>query len=146
MLKILIPKDIDNAYEFAHDLSLAGGSSESGPNFDSWNASWRKESLSHYAELGWSLAEWNSEESKVVGLCLAQPLLYFAEHTQVLWVECVLSRDTEVARRLLESVIRFAKDKHLQRVLCPKQYLTGEMSGLGFQEEGWNFMASKTVK
>ena len=79
----------------------------------SWNARWRAEALDHYLPQGWSFVA--LDDDKVVGFLIAQPLLFFRGLTQTLWVEDVLGPDAEA---LIEAARAWARDKHLQCVLC----------------------------
>ncbi len=81
----------------------------------SWDQAWRKESLEHYAGLGWSFVALEAGELK--GYLLGQPLLFFNKWTQSLWIEHIEFVDDEVGFQLLDTAIRWAKTKHLQKVL-----------------------------
>ena len=85
----------------------------------SWDQPWRKESLSHYAQLGWSFIA--VEDQEICGYVLAQPFLFFNNWTQVLWVEHLSSSAIETSYELMDVVIRWAKTKHLQKVLLNGQ-------------------------
>lgn len=81
----------------------------------SWNAPWRDESLNLYLKTGWSVGLWDSAEKKIfLGYFLAQPLLFYRGLTQVLWVEVVSARDENTRMHLIETAVKYARDKHLQ--------------------------------
>lgn len=87
-----------------------------------WSAPWRGESLDHYLKLGWSLgvfktADFNPDE--FLGYYLGQVLLFFEGLTQTHWVEHLSYEDEETKNKLIDSSVRYARDKHLQRVLFP---------------------------
>jgi len=81
----------------------------------SWKARWRPEQLTHYLPLGWSFGAW--EDEKLVGYVLTQPFLFFRGLTQTLWVEHLAYEDTLIGEALIESVYKWARDKHFQTVL-----------------------------
>ena len=81
----------------------------------SWEKPWRKESLEHYSTLGWSfLAE---EDGEVLGYVLGQPILFFNNWTQTLWIEHLGFKTPEVGHELVDVAIRWARTKHLQKVI-----------------------------
>ncbi|MBX7230579.1 MAG: hypothetical protein K1X29_00705 [Bdellovibrionales bacterium] len=86
-----------------------------------WTAPWRQEALRHYLPLGWSFGAFSEDvEGKKLslqGYILAQPLLFFQTQTQTLWVEHVSGSSSYILKSLLETVVRWSRDKHLQRVL-----------------------------
>ena len=81
----------------------------------SWNARWRKESLEHYLNLGWSFGVWQDQE--LVGYALDPPLLFFRGQTQSLWVDQLSARNLQVTVKLIECLYRWSRDKHLQTIL-----------------------------
>jgi len=81
----------------------------------SWEKPWRKESLAHYSQLGWSFVA--EDKGEILGYTLGQPLLFFNNWTQSLWVEHCSYKDEEVGFQLLDTSIRWAKTKHLQKVI-----------------------------
>lgn len=85
----------------------------------SWNAPWREESLDHYLGTGWSVGLWSSEsKSQFLGYFLGQPLLFYQGLTQVLWVEHISAVNQTGVQTLLETAVRYARDKHLQSVFA----------------------------
>lgn len=81
----------------------------------SWDSPWRNESLRFYSGLGWSFV--GVTDDKVVGYILSQPILFFNNWTQTLWIEHLSFDNREVGRELLDITIRWAKSKHLQKVV-----------------------------
>jgi hypothetical protein len=89
----------------------------------SWHAKWRKESLEHYLNIGWSFAIWDSPNKlNLLGYVLCQPLLFFRGMTQTLWVEHLSAANDEVSEKLGEIIYRWSRDKHLQQIVLPKEY------------------------
>ena len=96
----------------------------------SWQAPWRKESLEHYLNLGWSFLLRSEEGGGLLGYYLAQPLLFYRSQTQSLWVEYLQyerqkegnekekeGKEREIQKALCELAIQNAREKHLQQVL-----------------------------
>lgn len=83
----------------------------------SWNAPWRDESLALYLSTGWSVGLWsNADKEKFLGYFLAQPLLFFCGLTQVLWVETLSASNSQDKTFLIDTAIRYSREKHLQSV------------------------------
>lgn len=95
----------------------------------SWSAPWRKESLQHYLSRGWCFGIFEAS-GELVAYALAQPLLFFAGHTQCLWVEHlgVANRSDELS--LVDIAIRYSRDKHLQGVLLKSEWMRQDQSEL----------------
>ncbi len=93
-----------------------------------WKARWRKEALAHYLQLGWSFGIWNAE-GVLIGYSLGQPLLFFQGFTQALWVDHITAETPEVFEKLIEISYRWARDKHLQRVLFSAGQIPIEIAG-----------------
>ena len=88
-----------------------------------WTARWRGEALDHYLSLGWSFGAFDKNDG-VQAFLLAQPYLFHRGLTQTLWVEQILApppllppTQNELARALLDTAWRWARDKHFQCVL-----------------------------
>ena len=109
---------------------LGSDLSEIQAEMKSWDQSWRKESLDHYSKLGWSFVA--QEGETIRGYVLAQPILYFNNWTQTLWVEYLKADDPKTAHELMDVVIRWSKSKHLQKVI-----LNGEQSWSSEILESW---------
>lgn len=86
--------------------------------FQSWHSRGRKESIEHYAKLGWSFKVCN-EQGRVQGYILAQPFLFVAGHTQSLWVEHLHASSLQARDLLTETVYKLSREKHLQGVYYP---------------------------
>ncbi len=84
-------------------------------HFAAWKAKWRGEALEHYIPKGWSVGAWDGNE--LAGYFLGQPLLFFSGDTQTLWIEHIGAQNSEVQRQLIDIACKYARDKHLQRVL-----------------------------
>ena len=98
---------------------------------ESWDQPWRKESLIHYSSLGWSFVAINNDE--IVGYLLGQPILFLNNWTQTLWVEHLTFDEAKVGEQLLDTTIRWARTKHLQKVL-----MNGKSSKAGFAKEAFS--------
>ncbi len=85
--------------------------------FVEWTAPWRAESLDHYLKLGWSMSRRDPQTGRLLGYILAQPFLFFRKQTQTVWIEHVEAESTAVVAELLDTVVRIAREKHMQRVL-----------------------------
>lgn len=114
-VRILLPQDLDAILAYAKAHHLAKGGDEIELELNSWTARWRQESLTHYLGLGWSFGVF--QENQCRGIILAQPLLFYRGLTQTLWVEELLSETSDAAHLLLETVSKWARDKHFQCVL-----------------------------
>lgn len=87
--------------------------------FVSWVSRARKESLEHYAKLGWSFKALASDTQELQGFILAQPFLFVAGQTQSLWVETLSTNSIQVRDLLTEVIYKLAREKHLQGVYFP---------------------------
>lgn len=117
-IKLFLPDHVEAVYEYEQS-QLPADQSEIQKEMTSWDNPWRKESLDHYAKLGWSFVA--VEEDKIVGYILGQTVLFFNNWTQTLWVEHLSFKDNEVGHQLADTVIRWAKTKHLQKVVMNSQ-------------------------
>ena len=98
--------------------------------FAEWSAPWRGESLQHYLANGWSLFRRNPQTGEILGYVLAQPILFFRGQTQTVWVEYVDALTPSIKTELLDTVVRIAREKHMQRVIFTDS-LMGMDEGLG---------------
>lgn len=114
-LRVLLPADREAVYDFAKRRLTHAAADPMEAEMQSWNARWRTEALDHYLALGWSYGCYRGGELR--GFLLAQPFIFHRGHTQTLWVEHVEASDAETADRLIDCAVRWAKDKHFQRVL-----------------------------
>ncbi len=132
--RILLPEDHESILAFSRGRLNSAAETESKPETEhesevagvgeaafmlEWTAPWRMEALNFYLPLGWSFGCFENE--MVRGYLLAQPLLFFGHLTQSLWVEHLEFDHSSVAVGLVDTVVRWAKDKHLQRVLLCDQ-------------------------
>ncbi len=108
--------DLDRIYDFANTTLSKLAKDPTAFMFESWTAPWRKESLEHYLNGGWSFIATNSNND-VAGFFLAQPILFMSRQTQSLWVEMLMGENQSVVEFLAEIAIKTAREKHLQRVL-----------------------------
>ena len=116
---------------FSYELNrLPSDLSEIQREMKSWENPWRKESLQHYSKLGWSFIAFEGDE--ILGYILGQPVLFFNNWTQTLWVEAMSFQDKEVGFQLLDTVVRWSKSKHLQKVIYNKK-----CSHAGFAKESF---------
>ena len=117
-LRIIQLSDVEKLLSFEEKKLNELVSDETQKRFQAWNSRWRKESLEHYASLGWSfLAE---VEGELVGYFLAQPLLFFDNQTQSLWVEYIQFSSLQVRDELCNLAYRLAREKHFQRTYFPQ--------------------------
>jgi len=114
-LIVLKPTDQDSilAYERARAEQLHSDPMER--ELSSWKARWRPEQLTHYLPLGWSFGAW--QDGQMIGYVLTQPFLFYRGLTQTLWVEHLAYNDKAIGEALIESVCKWARDKHFQTVL-----------------------------
>jgi hypothetical protein len=113
-IRVLLPEDKDVILAFArarHDLLHEDPMER---ELQSWTAPWRAEALDHYLKLGWSYGAFAN--GKLIGFLLAQPILFFRALTQTLWVESLISENLEITQNLLDTVHKWARDKHFQCV------------------------------
>ena len=113
-IRVLLPHDKDAVLALArtfHDRAIDDPMER---ELQSWTAPWRAEALDHYLKLGWSYGAFSGAELK--GFLLAQPILFFRGLTQTLWVESLLSESAQTSQELLDTVHRWARDKHFQCV------------------------------
>ena len=117
-IKILQETHIDRVHNFEMDRLALEIEDEMDRNLHAWSARWRKESLEHYSSTGWSFVAFDpSDDSKVLGYFLGQALVFFQGQTQVLWIEKLTAANQTVEEALIEVAYRWARDKHLQRVV-----------------------------
>ncbi len=101
----------------------------------SWHAPWRRESLDHYLPMGWSFGAW-SAEGELAAYFLAQPLLFFRQMTQSLWVEhLTFPKDSpELGEQLIDLAYRLSREKHLQKLLLAP---SADLQTLGGRLDAW---------
>jgi len=113
--------------------------------FLSWNAPWRKESLEFYFPKGWCFAV--RKEERLVGYFLAQPVLFFRQMTQTLWMEHVTFENKEVGEFLLDLAFKTAREKHIQSVfILPTEELIPLLLAKNAKLVGDNFYEFQSTK
>ena len=115
LTRVLIPEDgalVANFEGGKLQQNIGAGSEDI--VLQSWTAPWREESLNYYLPLGWSYGVFSGE--KLLGYTLGQPLLFFDNQTQSLWVEHVSYVRGEVLEELVEASYNWSRSKHFQRL------------------------------
>ncbi|MCB0377969.1 MAG: hypothetical protein KDD33_05710 [Bdellovibrionales bacterium] len=115
-IQILNSSHIPELIQWEKARMISQGMSEAEVEMLSWQSSWREESLEHYAQLGWSFVA--ADSSQVSGYLLAQPFLFMNGWTQSLWVDRLSFEIVDVGHQLFDTILRWAKTKHLQKVLA----------------------------
>jgi hypothetical protein len=119
--------------------------SEMDLEIESWNSPWRSESLEHYLKLGWSFLALKNEI--ICGYFIAQPLLFFENQTQSLWVEHLFAEDKNSYIELIELCVKLSKEKHFQRVYLPTyQDILQNLKIYKIEEYNKNRVFIKTTK
>jgi len=142
--RVMQKEDIEELLDFEMKKLIEIEQNEMEREFIQWNSRWRKESLEHYASLGWSFIARNSElksshsaEGLLVGYFTAQPLLFLDGQTQSLWVEHLSYSTLQARDELVEIAYRLARDKHFQRVyFLNNQGVINSVNA--FKPESWN--------
>jgi hypothetical protein len=131
-IKLFLPEHIPVLLDFERER-LSSQLSEIEREMASWDTSWREESLQHYSQLGWSFIL--EQEGRLQGYILAQPLLFFNKWTQSLWVEHMNFVEDPHGEMLIDTVVRWAKTKHLQKVI-----VNSASDKVGFVEQNLDSM------
>lgn len=131
-IKVATPKDFQRISQFAKAQSLASGQSEAEIMMASWDLPWREESLEFYLKGGWCFVSEEENTGDLHGYLLAQPLLFFRHYTQSLWVEWVSANSQERVEELLDVAYRWARSKHLQKVVMAQNLVEEEKLGALF--------------
>ena len=113
-VKLFLPEHVSQVLSFERQR-LSSELGEIQKEMASWESSWREESLNHYSQLGWSFVL--QEKDVLQGYLLAQPFLFFNKWTQSLWIEHLNFTNPEGGALLIDTVVRWARTKHLQKVL-----------------------------
>ena len=152
--RVLQKEDIEELLDFESKKLIEIEQNEMEREFIKWNSRWRKESLEHYASLGWSFIARNpeikssfSDEGLLVGYFTGQPLLFLDGQTQSLWVEHLSYSALQARDELVEIAYKLARDKHFQRVyFMNNQGVANSVNAL--KPESWNsqMMYVKTTK
>jgi hypothetical protein len=125
-MKVLGPQNEAEIESFEREKLKALPGDDFEKEMTTWKARWRKEALAHYLNMGWSFGIWDNNQ-KLVGYSLGQPLLFFQGFTQALWIEHISSHTPEVHEKLVEISYKWARDKHLQRVVFGKDSTSPEL-------------------
>jgi hypothetical protein len=142
--KVLKIQDLETVYLF--EQQKYKNLPEAERMFLEWKSSWRKESLEHYLNLSWSMATYD-ESGVLQGYFLAQPFLFTEGLTQTLWIEHLSYKSDSVAEELLDLIYRYARDKHLQRVLFnSNEDLNHIAKKFKFSNESKNYFEVYTTK
>jgi hypothetical protein len=115
--QVLSSPDIDEVFNYANERLTQHEPNEHERMFKSWSVKWRREALEHYLKLGWSFIARDANTNKTVGFFLGQPFLFFRGQTQTLWVEHIEADNDDVKHQLVDTAVRIAREKHLQRVI-----------------------------
>jgi hypothetical protein len=150
-LKILRAEDIETVLAFEKQRLALETGDEMEREFAAWSAPWRPEALNHYLKNGWSLGAFAGagDGQTLAGYLLAQPLLFFRGLTQTLWVERVAYESPNIGEALIEASWRWAKDKHLQKMILGGQEIDFDLGqGLGakIEEQRWLAVATSRIK
>ncbi len=113
-IKLFLEEHVEAVFEFEMN-QLPSELSEIHREMKSWENPWRKESLEHYSKLGWSFVA--EEQGQIKGYILGQPVLFFNNWTQTLWIEHISFNNESVGHQLVDTTIRWSKTKHLQKVI-----------------------------
>lgn len=128
-IRNLTHDDIDKILEL--ERSFLTQDEEIERAMEEWSARWREEQLMHYISTGWSYGIWNLDEKgnevSLSSYFIAQVLLYFKSNTQTLWIERIKANNPKEEGELLEVAYRFAREKHLQKVLFEKELFRTEI-------------------
>jgi hypothetical protein len=125
-VRILLPQERDAILNSAKERFKARFANPMEAEMQSWSARWRAEALDHYLPQGWCFGAFSPTEENL-GFVLAQPFLFYRGLTQTLWVEHLEATTTDVGQRLLDTVYRWSRDKHLQCVLVEN---SGEIAAI----------------
>lgn len=112
-----------------------------------WHAPWRKESLEYYLPKGWCAGAWLNDALRAY--FLGQPLLFWNGETQSLWIEHVFASSEQELKAILDISIRYARDKHLQRVVYSSVVASSfkeVLQALGARESKGGFWEILTTK
>ncbi len=152
-LRVAEVSEIEEICTFENQKLVESVPDESERLLKSWNARWRKESLEHYLQMGWSFLARDTDlksshaEGELVGYFIAQPLLFFDGFTQSLWIEHLSYNALKARDELCELAYKLAREKHLQKVFFPQS--TALLNCLtAFRAEPWkpNVLSVKSTK
>ncbi len=146
-VKLFLPEHVEPVFSFEKNR-LDSDLGDIQVEMHSWDQPWRKESLEHYSSLGWSFVALDSN-NKIQGYSLGQPILFFNSWTQTLWVEHLSFADNAIGFQLLDTLVRWSKTKHLQKVLFNSKsaqapFVQESMSG--FAENGYLHLSTTKIQ
>ena len=145
--QVLSSPDIEEVFNYANERLKVSEPDEQERMFKSWAAKWRREALEHYLKLGWSFIARDESSGRTVGFFLGQPFLFFRGQTQTLWVEHIEADNDEVKHQLVDTAVRIAREKHLQRVLFANSHtLTSELKNWNPESLEQDIVVVKTTK
>ncbi|MFK8137831.1 MAG: hypothetical protein AB8E15_05655, partial [Bdellovibrionales bacterium] len=144
---ILRLDDLDKILELERALLAKDGQlDELELSMQEWSARWRTEQLNHYLPTGWSFGLFDKDQ-KLHAYSLGQVLIYYKGNTQTLWVERFQYTNKENLTTLIEMNYRFAREKHLQRVLTDQALDDADsFDAFQFKSEDSVYLARKTTK
>lgn len=145
VLHAALLEDIDQIVSFEQGLIAKQFINEIELQMHSWSAKWRKEYLEYYFKLGWSFIAKDSFGS-VHGYFLAQPLLFFNNQTQSLWVDHLTADTSDAKHELCDLAVRLAKDKHFQRVYFLNSSNYGLDMSFSIEQSDMDIRYIKTTK
>ena len=139
-----MPSEIEEIIQFEKAKLASEIEDEMTREIESWNARWRKEALEFYLPMGWSFlirdtskkSEY-SDEGLLLGYFIGQPLLFFDNQTQTLWIEHMCFQSKDIQDQLCDLAYRLAREKHLQKVLFSSSAQV-EKSGLIIPQTKWS--------
>ncbi len=112
-------EDLENIYTYAEAQLKLDVPDDMERMIAIWESRFRKEALEHYLKLGWSFIA-KTNQNKICGFFLGQPLLFFQAQTQTLWVEYILADDLKIKSQLVDIAYKLSRDKHFQQVIFPE--------------------------
>lgn len=146
--RVLTLEELEKVFDFEMERLKNSVPDEIERQFASWKANWRKESLEHYLGRGWCMGAWVEKESaeSLAGYFLAQPLLFFRNFTQTLWIERVSADSSEIYAELVDIAVKIAREKHMQRVFSNSIHLGEIDQKYQVQKVSENWVEIKTAK
>lgn len=144
-LKILRPEDAEPVLAFARSRLQNAIDDPVELQFAEWSAPWRREALEHYLKSGWSFGAQRGDQ--LTGFAMAQPFLFFKGMTQTVWVEHLEADDEHSGQALVETLYRWSRDKHIQKLIFNNaekaQAWSQDFKGQRTAEGWWELNATK---
>lgn len=113
--RVLASDELEEVYAFSKNRWLANPKSQENL-FHEWSASWRREFLEHYLKIGWSIARRDPVSGRLLGYILAQPVVFFRQHMQTVWIEYVEAESPKQVAELIEAIYKVCREKNMQRL------------------------------